>query len=98
MREGDFSLQGLLGFDLHGKTAGIVGTGKIGGIVAETLLHGFGCRVLAHDLFPSERLRQSGVEYVGLDGAAARRPTSSACTARSRRRPTTSSTGAASRS
>ena len=67
MREGNFSLQGLLGFDLHGKTAGIVGTGKIGSIVAETLLHGFGCRVLAHDLFPSDRLRRLGVEYVGLD-------------------------------
>ena len=40
VREGNFSLQGLLGFDLHGKTAGIVGTGKIGGIVAETLLRG----------------------------------------------------------
>ncbi len=38
VREGNFSLQGLLGFDLHGKTAGVVGTGKIGGIVAETLL------------------------------------------------------------
>jgi D-lactate dehydrogenase len=67
VREGNFSLQGLLGFDLHGKTTGIVGTGKIGGIVAETLLRGFGCRVLAHDLFPSDRLAQSGVEYVGLD-------------------------------
>jgi D-lactate dehydrogenase len=67
VREGNFSLQGLLGFDLHGKTAGIVGTGKIGSIVAETLLRGFGCRVLAHDLFPSDRLRRLGVEYVGLD-------------------------------
>jgi D-lactate dehydrogenase len=67
VREGNFSLQGLLGFDLHGKTAGIVGTGKIGGIVAETLLRGFGCRVLAHDLFPSDRLRGLGVEYVDLD-------------------------------
>jgi len=67
VREGNFSLQGLLGFDLHGKTAGVVGTGKIGGIVAETLLKGFGCRVLAHDLFPNDRLRQLGVEYVGLD-------------------------------
>ena len=66
VREGNFSLQGLLGFDLHGKTAGIVGTGKIGGIVAETLLSGFGCRVLAHDLFPSDRLAGQGVEYVGL--------------------------------
>ncbi len=67
VREGNFSLQGLLGFDLHGKTAGVVGTGKIGGIVAETLLKGFGCRVLAYDLFPNDRLRQLGVEYVGLD-------------------------------
>lgn len=67
VREGNFSLQGLLGFDLHGKTAGIVGTGKIGSIVAETLLHGFGCRVLAHDLLPSGPLRRLGVEYVGLD-------------------------------
>lgn len=67
VREGNFSLQGLLGFDLHGKTAGVVGTGKIGAIVAETLLHGFGCRVLAHDLFPSDRLRRMGVEYPGLD-------------------------------
>jgi D-lactate dehydrogenase len=67
VREGNFSLQGLLGFDLHGKTAGIVGTGKIGGIVAETLLRGFGCRVLAYDLFPSDRLSQLGVEYAGLD-------------------------------
>ncbi len=67
VREGNFSLQGLLGFDLHGKTAGVVGTGKIGAIVAETLLRGFGCRVLAHDPFPSDRLRRLGVEYVGLD-------------------------------
>ena len=65
VREGNFSLQGLLGFDLHGKTAGIVGTGKIGSIVAETLLKGFGCRVLAYDLFPNARLRELGVEYVG---------------------------------
>jgi D-lactate dehydrogenase len=67
VREGNFSLQGLLGFDLHAKTAGIVGTGKIGRIVAETLLMGFGCRVLAHDPFPNDRLLQLGVEYVGLE-------------------------------
>ncbi len=67
VREGNFSLQGLLGFDLHGKTAGIVGTGKIGALVAETLLLGFGCRVLAHDPFPGDRLTRLGVEYVGLD-------------------------------
>jgi D-lactate dehydrogenase len=67
VREGNFSLQGLLGFDLHDKTAGIVGTGKIGGIVAQTLIGGFGCRVLAYDLFPSDRLVQLGVEYVDLE-------------------------------
>ena len=72
VREGNFSLQGLLGSDLHGKTAGIVGTGKIGGIVAEILLRGFGCRVLAFDPFPSERLVRLGVEYTGLDGLLSR--------------------------
>ncbi len=48
VREGNFSLEGLLGFDLHGKTAGIVGTGRIGTITAQILL-GFGCKVLAYD-------------------------------------------------
>lgn len=51
VREQNFSLAGLVGFDLHGKTAGIVGTGKIGKIVAE-ILRGFGMRVLAFDPFP----------------------------------------------
>jgi D-lactate dehydrogenase len=51
VRELNFSLAGLVGFDLHGKTAGIVGTGKIGRITAE-ILRGFGMRVLAHDPFP----------------------------------------------
>ena len=53
VREGNFSLDGLLGFDLQAKTAGIVGTGKIGGIVARNLRHGFGCRVFAYDPYPS---------------------------------------------
>ncbi|QJE95697.1 2-hydroxyacid dehydrogenase [Luteolibacter luteus] len=48
----NFSLNGLVGFDLHGKTAGIVGTGKIGRIAAQ-ILRGFGMRVLAYDPFPS---------------------------------------------
>ena len=48
VREGDFSLDGLLGFDLHGRTAGIVGTGQIGAVVAR-ILHGFGCTLLAYD-------------------------------------------------
>ena len=45
MREGNFALDGLLGFDLHGKMAGIIGTGEIGAVMAR-ILSGFGCRVL----------------------------------------------------
>jgi D-lactate dehydrogenase len=64
VRELNFSLYGLVGFDLHGKTAGIVGTGKIGRIVAQ-ILRGFGMRVLAFDPFPNpEWAAQQGVEYV----------------------------------
>jgi D-lactate dehydrogenase len=66
VRDGNFLLDGLLGFDLHGRTAGIVGTGKIGGVVAG-ILHGFGLRVLAYDVAPSEECRRIGVEYVALD-------------------------------
>src|SRR4051812_24982267 len=59
----NFSLAGLVGFDLHGKTAGIFGTGKIGRIAAQ-ILRGFGMRVLAYDPFPSpEWAQQYGVEY-----------------------------------
>lgn len=59
----NFSLQGLVGFDLHGKTAGIFGTGKIGRITAQ-ILRGFGMRVLAYDPFPSpDWAREHGVEY-----------------------------------
>lgn len=66
VREGNFSLQGLLGFDMKGRTVGIVGTGKIGAIVA-TILQGFGCRVLACDQHPSRVLESRGVEYTDLD-------------------------------
>ncbi|MBI4262805.1 MAG: 2-hydroxyacid dehydrogenase [Acidobacteria bacterium] len=66
VREGNFALDGLLGFDMCGRTAGVVGTGKIGTIVARILL-GFGCRVLAHDVAPSDACRAMGVEYVPLD-------------------------------
>lgn len=65
-RDGNFALSGLLGFDLHGKTAGIIGTGRIGQILAE-LLRGFGMRVLAYDRFPkTEWAAGAGVEYVDL--------------------------------
>lgn len=64
VREQDFSLNGLVGFDLHGKTAGIFGTGKIGRATAQ-ILRGFGMRVLAFDTFPNaEWAKQVGVEYV----------------------------------
>jgi D-lactate dehydrogenase len=51
VRESNFSLEGLVGFDLHGKTVGIVGTGKIGAVFAK-IMAGFGCRILAVDVCP----------------------------------------------
>lgn len=67
IREGNFSLKGLIGFDMHGKTAGVVGTGKIGACLVEIML-GFGCRVLAFDKYPDDSLAaRDGVEYVELD-------------------------------
>lgn len=66
VREGNFGLEGLLGFDLHGSTVGIVGTGAIGRVLAG-IMQGFGCRVLAFDPNPAEELAESGVEYVPLD-------------------------------
>jgi D-lactate dehydrogenase len=66
VREGDFSLHGLLGFDLHGRTAGVVGTGRIGSRVVEILL-GFGCQVLAHDPRPDPALVARGVRFVPLE-------------------------------
>ena len=62
-RDNNFALDGLLGFDLHGKTVGVVGTGKIGAIVARILLTGFGCRVLAADPYPDDALVALGVRY-----------------------------------
>src|SRR3954463_13369066 len=63
VRDLNFSLNGLVGFDLHGKTAGIVGTGKIGRVAAE-ILRGFGMRVLAYDPFPLPAwATEHGVEY-----------------------------------
>jgi len=62
-RDGNFALEGLLGFDLHGKTVGVFGTGKIGAIVARILAAGFGCRVLAHDVHPDPALEAIGVTY-----------------------------------
>jgi D-lactate dehydrogenase len=66
VREGNLALDGLLGFDIFGKTAGLIGTGKIGSVVAH-ILTGFGCRILAFDPMPNEACRALGVRYVKLD-------------------------------
>lgn len=65
VRRGDFRLDGLQGFDLHGKTAGLVGTGRIGAITGK-ILQGFGCRVLAYDPYPPREVRDA-FEFVSLD-------------------------------
>ena len=64
VRENNFALDGLLGFDLHGCTVGVVGTGSIGRIVARILRLGFGCEVLAHDVRPDPELVSIGVRYL----------------------------------
>jgi D-lactate dehydrogenase len=66
VRSGNFALQGLLGFELRRKTIGIVGTGHIGRAVAR-ILHGFGCRLVAHDPEQSADCISLGVEYVPLE-------------------------------
>ena len=66
VREGNFALEGLLGFEMHGRTAGVVGTGKIGAAAAR-ILAGFGCRVLAYDKYENEELKQLGVQYVSQE-------------------------------
>jgi len=66
VRDGNFSLDGLLGFDLHTRTAGVVGTGKIGAIVAK-ILSGFGCRILAYDIAQNPECVALGARYVTLD-------------------------------
>ena len=65
VREGNFALDGLLGFDLVGRTAGVVGTGKIGANVVR-ILAGFGCRVLAFDPVPDPGCLALGASYVSL--------------------------------
>ncbi len=66
VRNGNFALQGLLGFELRGKTVGIVGTGRIGAAVAQ-ILHGFGCRLIAYDPQQNPGCISLGVEYIPLE-------------------------------
>ena len=65
VREQNFSLQGLLGFDLHGKTVGVIGTGNIGKAFCKIML-GFGCRVMAFDLIANRQMEALGVEYTDI--------------------------------
>ncbi|MDW3646781.1 MAG: 2-hydroxyacid dehydrogenase [Bacteroidia bacterium] len=66
IRENNFSLERLTGFDIYGKTVGVIGTGQIGRIFARIML-GFGCKVLAFDLQPSEDLIKAGVIYASFE-------------------------------
>ncbi|RAK69499.1 2-hydroxyacid dehydrogenase [Hymenobacter edaphi] len=66
LRRHDYRLDGLVGFDLHGKTVGLIGCGRIGGVLAG-ILHGFGCRLLGYDVQPDPALSQrTGLRYVSL--------------------------------
>lgn len=67
IREQDFRLNNLVGNDLVGKTAGVIGTGRIGKVLCK-ILHGFGCELLANDLAPDVKLASNfGVRYLELD-------------------------------
>jgi D-lactate dehydrogenase len=66
VREGNFSLDRLIGFDLFNKTTGIIGMGKIGEVFAKIMI-GFGCRVKAYDIHTNAEMEKIGVEYVQLE-------------------------------
>lgn len=66
VREQNFSLNGLLGFNLYGKTIGVVGTGKIGKAFCR-VVKGFGCKLLAFDIYEDEQIKGMGVSYVDID-------------------------------
>ncbi len=63
---GDFSLHGLTGFDLHGRTVGVIGSGQIGEVFAR-IMSGFGCHILAYDPYPNRAIEALGGRFVELD-------------------------------
>lgn len=66
-RDANFALNGLLGFDMSGKTAGVIGTGRIGKVLVR-ILSGFGMRILVNDRFPDEKFAsETGAQYVAID-------------------------------
>ncbi|KAG6878154.1 hypothetical protein C0993_011572 [Termitomyces sp. T159_Od127] len=64
VREGNFLLDGLMGFNLAGKTVGLIGTGKIGVITGRILAKGFCCNVIAYDPYPSPEAAENGIKYL----------------------------------
>ncbi len=66
VREGNFSLERLIGFNISGKTVGVIGTGRIGAAFTR-IMEGMGCKILAYDQFKNKELVDRGVEYVGLE-------------------------------
>ena len=70
VRESNFSLENLTGFNLHRKTVGVIGTGKIGQAFCR-IMYGFGCKILAYDKFTSEEMITAGVRYCALDDVLA---------------------------
>jgi D-lactate dehydrogenase len=66
VRDANFALDGLMGFDLCGRTVGVVGTGRIGAVFAR-IMHGFGCPLVACDVAPNPECEALGVQYVALD-------------------------------
>ncbi|MBY8826190.1 2-hydroxyacid dehydrogenase [Sphingomonas colocasiae] len=71
VRENNFALDGLIGRNLAGRTAGVIGTGRIGALVARTLRLGFGCEVLASDIVEDPALTAIGIRYVPRDALIA---------------------------
>ncbi len=71
VRDGNFSLERLTGFNIHQKTIGVIGTGKIGQAFIR-IAKGFGTEVLAYDKYPSEELKKNGVNYMELDDVLAK--------------------------
>lgn len=70
VREGNFALDGLLGFDMHGLTAGLIGVGKIG-LRLTRILQGFGMRILAYDLYPTAEAAALGIGFLPLNDVLA---------------------------
>ncbi|MNJ98917.1 D-lactate dehydrogenase [compost metagenome] len=66
VREQNFSLNGLLGFNLHGRTVGVIGTGKIGKAFIKIML-GFGCKVIAYDIYEDKTLKAERIQYLPFE-------------------------------